>query len=364
MGRKRGCLVVLVAPMMLVLIVLLGLIARPDLKHYVPGWKYYEHYQHFAHTPLSASAPSVEIARGDSLHTVLLKLRKAGVQSGSDLEWQLLAYQVGAAGNLKFGDYALVPAVSPHDLLQRMRHGKGEHYRFTIVEGWNIRQLRAALRQATPLVHRAGMLEDATLMAQLGFPGEHPEGRFLPETYLYQRGDSDLDVLRRAHAAMQKALAETWAARDPALKLHTPDEALILASIVEKESALSTERPKIAGVFLHRIARGMRLQADSTVIYGLGSIYDGNIRKRDLKTPTPYNTYVHTGLTPTPISMPGQDALRAVTRPALGDALYFVALGDGSGGHTFSSSLQQHNAAVARYLQRLRERESKTKERQ
>ncbi|HHW4672048.1 MAG TPA: endolytic transglycosylase MltG, partial [Xylella fastidiosa subsp. multiplex] len=117
--------------MMLVLIVLLGLIARPDLKHYVPGWKYYEHYQHFAHTPLSASASSVEIARGDSLHTVLLKLRKAGVQSGSDLEWQLLAYQVGAAGNLKFGDYALAPAVSPHDLLQRMRHGKGEHYRFT-----------------------------------------------------------------------------------------------------------------------------------------------------------------------------------------------------------------------------------------
>lgn len=362
MGRKRGCLVVLVVPMMFVLIVLLGLTAEPDLKHYVPGWKYYQHYQRFAQTPLNASAPNVEITRGDSLHAVLLKLRGAGVQSGTNLEWQLLAYQVGAAGNLKVGEYSLVPAVSPRDLLQRMRQGKGAHYRFTIVEGWNIRQLRAALRQASPLAHVAATLDDATLMAQLGFPGEHPEGRFLPETYLYQRGDSDLDVLRRAHAAMQKALAETWAERDPELGLHTSEEALILASIVEKESALSAERPKIAGVFLHRLARGMRLQADSTVIYGLGSVYDGNIRKRDLRTATPYNTYVHTGLTPTPISMPGRDALRAVTRPALGDALYFVAIGDGSGAHTFSSSLKQHNAAVARYLQRLREGTAKQRQ--
>ncbi len=195
-------------------------------------------------------------------------------------------------------------------------------------------------------------------MAKLGQPGQHPEGRFLPETYLYQRGDTDLQVLRRAHAAMDKALAEAWDARAKDLPLQSPEQALILASIVEKETGLAAERPQIAGVFVRRLQLGMKLQTDPSVIYGIGSAYDGNIRKRDLETDTPYNTYTRTGLTPTPIAMPGRDALRAATNPAPGDSLYFVAIGDGSGAHAFSANYAEHNAAVARYLQRLRQARS------
>jgi len=320
----------------------------------IAAWLWLRH-ERFAETPVNASASSVVIERGDSLRAVLAKLRQAGVAEGSDLDWQVLARRVGAAGKLKVGEYALQPPLSPRDLLQRMRQGKVIQYRFTLVEGWNIRQLRAALNAATPLQHETTDLDDAALMARLGFAGQHPEGRFLPETYLYQRGDSDLDVLARAHKAMDAALAEAWAQRADDLSLQTPEQALILASIVEKETALPSERPKIAGVFARRLKLGMKLQTDPTVIYGIGSSYDGNIRRRDLETDTPYNTYTRAGLTPTPIAMPGRDALRAAVRPEPGDALYFVAVGDGTGAHVFSSSYSEHNAAVARYLQRLRQ---------
>ena len=339
---KRGCLAV-VAVMLLLVLVAAG----------AGAWAW-RHYQQFAETPVVASQPSVVIASGDSLKTVVRKLREAGVDAGHDVEWQLLARQLGAAGRLKVGEYALQPAPSPRELLLRMRDGRVIQYRFTVVEGWNIRQLRAALDAATPLLHETAGLDDAALMQALGFPGQHPEGRFLPETYLYQRGDSDLDLLRRAHAAMDKALAEAWAARAPDLPLETPEQALILASIVEKETALPAERPQIAGVFARRLKLGMKLQTDPTVIYGIEN-YDGNIRKRDLVTDTPYNTYTRTGLTPTPIAMPGRDALRAAVAPAEGSSLYFVAVGDGSGAHVFSDSYAEHTAAVARYLQRLRQ---------
>ena len=320
----------------------------------IAAWLWLRH-ERFAETPVNASASSVVIERGDSLRAVLAKLRQAGVAEGSDLDWHVLARRVGAAGKLKVGEYALQPPLSPRDLLQRMRQGKVIQYRVTLVEGWNIRQLRAALNAATPLQHETTDLDDAALMARLGFAGQHPEGRFLPETYLYQRGDSDLDVLARAHKAMDAALAEAWAQRADDLSLQTPEQALILASIVEKETALPSERPKIAGVFARRLKLGMKLQTDPTVIYGIGSSYDGNIRRRDLETDTPYNTYTRAGLTPTPIAMPGRDALRAAVRPEPGDALYFVAVGDGTGAHVFSSSYSEHNAAVARYLQRLRQ---------
>jgi len=320
----------------------------------IAAWLWLRH-ERFAETPVNASASSVVIARGDSLRTVVGKLRQAGVAEGSDLDWQVLARRLGAAGRLKVGEYALQPPLSPRDLLQRMRQGKVIQYRFTLVEGWNIRQLRAALNAATPLQHETAALDDAALMTRLGFPGQHPEGRFLPETYLYQRGDSDLEVLARAHKAMDVALAEAWAQRADDLSLQSPEQALILASIVEKETALPSERPKIAGVFARRLKLGMKLQTDPAVIYGIGSSYDGNIRRRDLETDTPYNTYTRAGLTPTPIAMPGRDALRAAVRPEPGDALYFVAVGDGSGAHVFSSSYSDHNAAVARYLQRLRQ---------
>ena len=310
----------------------------------------------FAATPIAgpAAEASVLIRRGDGLRAVVGRLREAGVHQGRDYQWLLLARLTGAAGHIKAGEYALGPGLSPRTLLQHMRDGRTIQHRFTLVDGWNIRQLRAALAQAEPLRHTAAGLDDAALMEAIGHPGQHPEGRFLPETYLYQRGDSDLDVLRRAHAAMDKALAEAWATRDPALPLKTPDEALALASIVEKETGAADERAKIAGVFVRRLRKGMLLQTDPTVIYGMGAAYDGNIRKRDLLADTPYNTYTRTGLPPTPIAMPGRPALQAATHPAPGDALYFVAVGDGSGRHVFSSSLDAHNAAVAAYLRNRR----------
>lgn len=319
----------------------------------VAGWLW-QRYQNFAGHPLQTSAASVVVKSGDSFQVVLRKLREAGVDEGSHLEWELLARQTGAAGKLKVGEYALQPAPTPYELLVRMRQGHVVQYRFTIVEGWNIRQLRHALDAASPLEHQTGALDDAALMAKLGFPGQHPEGRFLPETYMYQRGDSDLDVLKRAHKAMERALAQAWAGREKDLPLHSPEQALALASIIEKETALASERPKIAGVFVRRLKTGMKLQTDPTVIYGLGSAYDGNIRKRDLTTDTPYNTYTRAGLPPTPIAMPGRDALDAAVHPAGGNALYFVAAGDGTGAHVFSDTYAEHNAAVAEYLRRLR----------
>ena len=187
-------------------------------------------------------------------------------------------------------------------------------------------------------------------MAALGHPGQHPEGRFLPETYAYQRGDSDLAILRRAHAAMAQALDEAWQGRADDVPLATPDQALVLASIVEKETGQAHERPQIAGVFARRLRKGMLLQTDPTVIYGLGSGYDGNIRKRDLTTDTPYNTYTRVGLPPTPIAMPGRAALQAAVNPAPGDALFFVSRNDGS--HVFSATYAEHNRAVDCYQRR------------
>ncbi|MEO6104614.1 MAG: endolytic transglycosylase MltG, partial [Pseudoxanthomonas sp.] len=285
---------------------------------------------------------------------VLRKLRVAGVADGEDLQWRALARHLDVAGSLKVGEYALVPGITPRRLLLDMRDGKVISYRFTIVEGWNIRQLRAAANAAVPLLHETSELDDAALMKLLGHAGQHAEGRFLPETYVYSRGDSDADLLGRAHEAMEKALAEVWETRAKDLPLHTPEEALVLASIIEKETGLASERPQIAGVFARRLKLGMKLQTDPTVIYGIGSAYDGNIRRRDLLTDTPYNTYTRFGLTPTPIAMPGIDALRAAVNPAPGDALYFVALGDASRSHAFSATLGEHNAAVARYLQQMR----------
>jgi UPF0755 protein len=317
------------------------------------GW---QRYQAFQSQPLPGlhAGQVAQVRQGDSFRGVLARLRAQGIDTGTDIEWQVLARRLDAAGKLKVGEYALEPGTTPRALLQNMRAGRIIQYRFTIVEGWNIRQLRAAINAATPLLHDTTGLDDAALMAALGHPGEHPEGRFLPETYVYSRGDRDIDVLRRAHDDMDKALAAAWAARAPDLPLALPEQALILASIVEKETGIAEERAQIAGVFVRRLQSGMKLQTDPTVIYGIGSGYDGNIRRRDLATDTPYNTYTRTGLTPTPIAMPGRDALQAATHPAQGEALYFVALGDGSGRHVFSATLAQHNAAVRQYLDRMR----------
>ena len=343
-GPKRGCRAFVIACLVVLALAVAG-----------SAWLW-QRYAGFSNRPITGlqAGNSVVVTSGDSFPEVLRKLRAAGVEQGHDLEWRALARQLDVAGSLKVGEYALTPGLAPRELLLNMRNGKVISYRFTIVEGWNIRQLRAAINAAVPLLHETRALDDAALMTLLGHAGQHPEGRFLPETYVYSRGDSDVHVLKRAHGAMEKALAEVWKTRAADVPLKSVEEALILASIIEKETGLASERPQIAGVFARRLKLGMRLQTDPTVIYGIGSAYDGNIRRRDLLTDTPYNTYTRTGLTPTPIAMPGLDALRAAVNPAEGDALYFVALGDGSGSHVFSPTLDGHNAAVARYLQRLR----------
>lgn len=315
-------------------------------------------YLSFADTPIAGieAGDSVVIERGDSFVTVLGKLYQAGAPSGQELEWQALSRQLGVANRLHVGEYALEPGITPRGLLLRMREGRVVGHRFTIVEGWNIRELRAALARATPLAQDTAAMDDAALMQAVGAPSQHPEGRFLPETYVYTKGDSDLDVLKRAHAAMAQALGAAWSARAQDVPLKSADEALVLASIVEKETGVASERAQIAGVFARRLKAGMRLQTDPTVIYGMGANYRGNIRRADLTTDTPYNTYTRDGLPPTPIAMPGADALKAATQPAAGDTLYFVAVGDGSGRHVFTRTLEEHGAAVRDYLQRYRQR--------
>ena len=311
----------------------------------------------FAQTPLAGlqQGDSVVIESGDSLSTVIARLREAGVREGHPIEWRLLARQLGAAASLHVGEYALDPGTSPQELLVAMREGDTIQHRFTIVEGWSIRELRAALATADPLQHESDGMDAAALMEAIGHAGEHPEGRFLPETYLYTRGDSDLDLLRRAYAAGEKALAAAWENRADDTRLDSPYEMLILASIVEKETGIAAERPQIAGLFERRLAIGMKLQTDPTVIYGMGEDYKGNIRRSDLVTDTPYNTYTRTGLPPTPIAMPGVDALAAVANPADGTALYFVAVGDGSGRHLFADNLAGHQANVRKYLRNYRQ---------
>ncbi len=313
-------------------------------------------YQRFADAPLQGveADDSLVVASGDSLDKVLAKLQAQGVATGERRQWQVLARQLGAAGKLQIGEYTLGTDTTPRSLLLAMRDGKVVRRMFTIVEGWNIRELRAALKATPMLEQQTAALDDAALMKALGHAGQHPEGRFLPETYAWVRGDSDLDILKRAHRDMVKALDEAWSSRADGLPLKDKDEALTLASIVEKETGIAEERPQIAGVFVRRLNIGMRLQTDPTVIYGMGAAYNGNIRRRDLTTDTPYNTYLRAGLTPTPIAMPGKAALRAATRPADGNTLYFVAVGDGSGRHVFSASLGEHNAAVQEYVQRYR----------
>ncbi|MEN1958166.1 endolytic transglycosylase MltG [Luteimonas changyuni] len=321
------------------------------------GYQAWSSYQRFATGPLPgvAEGGNLMVERGDTLRSVVTRLRGQGIDAGRDLEWRLLARQLGTDGHIQVGEYALEPGITARQLLEHMRDGKVVHHRFTIVEGWNIRELRAALARATPLVQTLHEVDDAALMATLGREGVHPEGRFLPETYAYDRGDSDVDLLRRAAADLDRSLAAAWQARADDLPIDTADEALVLASIVEKETGIAEERPMIAGVFTRRLRIGMRMQTDPTVIYGMGSGYDGNIRRRDLLADTPYNTYTRDGLPPTPIAMVGAAALRAATQPEETDALYFVAIGDGSGRHVFSPTLEAHNAAVRQYVQRYRE---------
>lgn len=273
------------------------------------------------------------------------------VASGADVPALLLHAWFrfsGQARLIKAGSYELVPGTTPQKLLAMLVRGDQALKSVTLVEGWTFNQVRAALQKAEQLAPDTLGLAPEIIMQKLGRPGVHPEGRFFPDTYTYAKGSSDLAVLKRAARAMDKRLDAAWVLRSPDTPLKTPDEALILASIVEKETGKPSDRAQIGGVFTNRLRLGMLLQTDPTVIYGLGDKFDGNLRKRDLLADTPYNTYTRAGLPPTPIAMPGKAALLAAVQPAPTKAIYFVARGDGTS--HFSSSLDEHNRAVNKYI--------------
>jgi UPF0755 protein len=271
---------------------------------------------------------------------------EAGVMTSPFLLYEWFRWS-GQARRIRAGSYAIETGTTPRQLLQRLVQGDELLETVRLIEGWTLRQWRAALAKAPHLKPTTAQMTEAELMAALGRAGEPAEGRFFPDTYAYSRGVSDLMVLRRALRAMDIRLISAWAERDGNTPLKSMEEALILASIVEKETGTAADRGKVAGVFVNRLRIGMPLQTDPTVIYGLGEAFDGNLRKRDLLADTPYNTYTRGGLPPTPISMPGLASLRAAVRPEATRALYFVARGDGSS--VFSENLADHNRAVNQY---------------
>lgn len=301
---------------------------------------------------LNTEPVTVVVAPGTSISALAAQLEAAGlVGQAADLRWTARFH---GRATIKAGEYAVPGGTSVRDLLALLERGEVVQHALTIIEGSRFADLRRSLAAHPALTQTLADSDDAEVMARLGLPGVHPEGQFLPDTYRFPRGTTDLEFLRRAHLALQRVLNEAWATRAPGSPLRDAREALVLASIIEKETALEAERTTIAGVFVRRLRLGMRLQTDPTVIYGMGERYTGNISKRDLQTDTPYNTYTRGGLPPTPICLAGAASIRAATHPQPGDALYFVATGDG--GHVFSATLEEHNAAVRRYLATLRAR--------
>lgn len=269
--------------------------------------------------------------------------------------WTVYARWKGLAPLIKTGEYEIEPGTTPRGLLDKLVSGQVVLHSLTIVDGWRVADLLLAMQKNAD-IDQTLPAHPQDLMQRLGFSGLDAEGQFLPETYRFAGGTTDLELLRQAHAALDRVLDGAWAGRDPTLALEGPQELLIMASIVEKESSLPQELPRIAGLYLHRLGIGMRLQADPTVIYGVGASYDGDLRSVDLRTDGPYNTYTRAGLPPTPIALPGAAAILAVAHPEKTDALYFVASATGDGGHVFSATLDEHNAAVARYLAHLRQK--------
>ena len=259
----------------------------------------------------------------------------------------LLAKVKGVETRVRAGEYQIETGMTADDLLEKFIQGSAIQYSFTVIEGWSFRQMLAAIAEDPVIEHTLEGKNNQQIMNLIGYPDQHPEGMFFPDTYRFPKGTSDVDFLRRAYQIMQKHLTREWNQRDIGLPLGSSYDALILASIIEKETGVGFERPLISGVFIQRLNKNMRLQTDPTIIYGLGENFDGNIRFRDLKKDTPYNTYLHSGLTPTPIALPGLDAIRAALHPAKTEALYFVSKGDGT--HHFSATLEEHNAAVKRY---------------
>lgn len=300
------------------------------------------------HQPLDLRAPLVdlEIEPGTRPRDVAQAVQAAGV----DVQpWLLFAWfrVSGEARQIKAGSYELETGVTPRTLLSKLARGDEALRAVSLIEGWTFRQFRGALAREPDLRHDTRDLSDEAVMALLGRPGLHPEGRFYPDTYTYSKGARDTQVLQRALRAMDHRLQAAWQQRTPQAMASTPEQALILASIIEKETGRGADRPLISAVFNNRLRVGMPLQTDPTVIYGLGASFDGNLRRSDLLADTPWNTYTRRGLPPTPIAMPGRAALLAAVQPASSPALYFVARGDGSS--EFSESLDAHNRAVNKY---------------
>jgi UPF0755 protein len=306
---------------------------------------------HELHKPLPLNQPVVvEIRQGERLRVALARFVEQGVIDPRQRLYLMLHLRInGGAKSIRAGEYEVEPVSTALDLLRLLGSGHVLLREVRFTEGWTFAQALAALRESPYIAHTLPENDAAVsaAMAAVGAPGLPPEGHFFPDTYRFAKGTDDIVILRQAYESMHKRLADAWNSRTSAASYQSPDEALILASLVEKETAVDTERPQIAGVFLRRLHLGMKLQADPTVIYGLGARYDGKLHSRDLITDTPYNTYMRTGLPPTPICLPGEASLQAVMHPAEGDALYFVARGDGT--HQFSATLDAHNAAVRRY---------------
>jgi UPF0755 protein len=305
-------------------------------------------YRAFVKHPLSLPRAGlvITIPSGSSLQGLASELHELGVIARPRF-LVLLGRQMNAASRIKAGEYHLQQGTTPPGMLEKLIEGDVVQHALTIVEGWTFRDLMSQIHGNDVLVPTLEDLDESQIMERLGQPDVSPEGRFFPDTYHFPRGTTDLEFLERARDVMDRHLREAWEQRAEGLPLQSPDEALVLASIVEKETGAAGERDRIAGVFIRRLRKGMRLQTDPTVIYGLGDEFDGNLRTRDLKTDTPYNTYTRVGLPPTPIAIPGMGSINAVLHPADGDTLYFVAKGDGS--HYFSSSLREHNKAVRKY---------------
>ncbi|HEY7906580.1 MAG TPA: endolytic transglycosylase MltG [Wenzhouxiangella sp.] len=312
---------------------------------FVVGKAYVERMEAMPLSPVDTQPSVIQIRPGMHFKSLMSELQWLGVTRPS---WWWRVYGRLHQPFIKAGEYQLSPGDSLADFLAKLQRGDVVLHPLTIVEGWTVAQLREALTKDPRLESVTADWSEAELMEELGCLGCDAEGQFLPETYFFQRGESDLDVLKRSHQALQQALSEVWETRDEGLPLDNANELLILASLIERETGLASERGTIAGVFVRRLNLGMRLQTDPTVIYGLGPTYNGRLTRQDLRTDHPWNTYMRHGLPVTPIALPSLASLRAASQPEAGEVLYFVARGDGS--HVFSVTLEQHNAAVNRYI--------------
>ena len=313
--------------------------------------------QSYLTTPLNISSDGqlLIVARGNSLRGVAGRLADQGVLRAPGV-FSGYGRLSGLAGRIQAGEYELHVGDTPDMLLTMLVDGRVKLHSITIVEGWTVAELLKTLAAHPAIQHTLEADSPADLSVVLGLEYPQPEGLFFPDTYWFPRDTPDVDLLRQSHELLLSRLQQAWLNRDPQGVLTEPYDGLILASIVERETALPRERAQIAGVFIRRLEQGMRLQTDPTVIYGLGESFDGNLTRRHLKTDTPYNTYTRHGLPPTPIALPGEGALQAMAHPEAGDALYFVATGLDDGSHYFTATLEEHNAAVAQFLAQLRQR--------